>query len=49
MDRSEKIRTYNFPQCRITDHRTGLTMYNIEKMMMGEMVEDFIYAYIEKV
>ena len=41
-DRSERIRTYNFPQGRVTDHRIGLTLYSIENFMngdIGEMVE----------
>ena len=38
-DRSERIRTYNFPQGRLTDHRIGLTLYNLEKIMEGEMQE----------
>ena len=45
-DRSEKIRTYNFPQSRITDHRTGLTLYGIEKMMNGELLDQFIDKYL---
>lgn len=35
--REEKIRTYNFPQNRITDHRIGLTLYNLDKVMEGEL------------
>ncbi len=38
-DRSEKIRTYNFPQNRITDHRIGLTLYNLEEVMDGVLDE----------
>ena len=38
-DRSERIRTYNFPQNRITDHRIGLTVYKLDKFMMGELEE----------
>lgn len=38
-DRSERIRTYNFPQGRVTDHRIGFTIYSIEKFMLGEMDE----------
>jgi peptide chain release factor 1 len=36
-DRSEKIRTYNFPQGRVTDHRIGLTLYRLESILQGEM------------
>ncbi|HPS56791.1 MAG TPA: peptide chain release factor 1 [Spirochaetota bacterium] len=36
-DRSERIRTYNFPQSRVTDHRIGLTLYSLEKVLEGEM------------
>jgi peptide chain release factor 1 len=35
-DRSERIRTYNFPQSRITDHRIGLTIHQIDAVMSGE-------------
>jgi peptide chain release factor 1 len=38
-DRSERIRTYNFPQGRVTDHRIGLTLYRIESIMNGELDE----------
>ncbi|HOD34948.1 MAG TPA: peptide chain release factor 1 [Syntrophales bacterium] len=36
-DRSERIRTYNFPQGRVTDHRIGLTLYNLEKVIDGDL------------
>lgn len=38
-DRSERIRTYNFPQGRVSDHRTGLTLYKIEAIMNGDLDE----------
>jgi peptide chain release factor 1 len=44
-DRSERIRTYNFPQGRVSDHRINLTLYKIEKVMMGEF-DEFIDALI---
>lgn len=40
-DRSEKIRTYNYPQSRVTDHRIGYTVYNLPAIMNGE-IDDFI-------
>jgi peptide chain release factor 1 len=40
-DRSEKIRTYNFPQNRVTDHRINLTSYNLDRVMEGD-IEEFI-------
>jgi peptide chain release factor 1 len=42
-DRSEKIRTYNFPQNRVTDHRIGLTLYQLDRVMDGEL-DEFINA-----
>ena len=36
-DRSEKIRTYNYPQARVTDHRIKLTLYNLPEIMAGEL------------
>lgn len=42
-ERSEKIRTYNFPQSRITDHRIGMTLQNIDSVMEGEL-DEFIDA-----
>ncbi len=38
-DRSDRIRTYNFPQGRITDHRINVTLYKIDAMMDGELDE----------
>ena len=38
-DRSERIRTYNFPQGRVTDHRIGLTLYKLEQFLDGDMDE----------
>ncbi len=42
-DRSAKIRTYNFPQGRVTDHRIGLTVYNLDAVLNGE-IQEFIDA-----
>ena len=42
-DRSERIRTYNFPQGRVTDHRINLTLYKIEQIMDGDL-DDLIGA-----
>ncbi|HUN38955.1 MAG TPA: peptide chain release factor 1 [Acetobacteraceae bacterium] len=44
-DRSERIRTYNFPQGRVTDHRINLTLYKIDRVMVGEL-DEFIDALI---
>jgi peptide chain release factor 1 len=41
-DRSERIRTYNFPQGRVTDHRINLTLYKIDKIISGEMLDEII-------
>jgi peptide chain release factor 1 len=38
-DRSDKIRTYNFPQNRVTDHRIGLTLYNLQEILDGNLDE----------
>jgi len=44
--RSEKIRTYNFKENRVTDHRIGLTVYNLDKVLAGELgtVSDALVA-----
>ena len=47
-DRSERIRTYNFPQNRMTDHRTGLTLYRLESVLEGnidEIIDNLIAHY----
>ena len=36
-DRSEKVRTYNFPQSRVTDHRTGVTLYHLDHLIAGDL------------
>lgn len=38
-DRSAKIRTYNYPQSRITDHRIGMTLYNLQNFVDGDLQE----------
>jgi peptide chain release factor 1 len=43
-DRSDKIRTYNYPQNRVTDHRIGLTLYKLDYVMIGEALDEIIDA-----
>ena len=45
-DRSERIRTYNFPQNRVTDHRIGLTLYKLDKVVAGEALGELIEALV---
>jgi len=45
-DRSERIRTYNFPQGRVTDHRINLTLYKIEEVMKGDGLEELVAALV---
>ncbi|MEM8797936.1 MAG: peptide chain release factor 1 [Pseudomonadota bacterium] len=45
-DRSERIRTYNFPQGRVSDHRINLTLYKLDKVLIGEALDEFIDALI---
>ena len=47
-DRSERIRTYNFPQGRVTDHRAGITTHSIERFMQGDGLDTFIDALLSK-
>lgn len=43
-DRSERIRTYNFPQGRVTDHRINLTLYKLDRILEGDGLEEIIHA-----
>ena len=45
-DRSERIRTYNFPQGRVTDHRINLTLYKLDRVMTGEALDEVIDALV---
>lgn len=45
-DRSERVRTYNFPQGRVTDHRIGLTSYNLDQILDGDLI-DFVDALVQ--
>jgi peptide chain release factor 1 len=45
-DRSERIRTYNYPQGRVTDHRINLTLYNLDKIVAGDALSDVVDALI---
>lgn len=45
-DRSERIRTYNFPQGRVTDHRIGLTLYKLDQVLSGEALDEIVDALI---
>jgi peptide chain release factor 1 len=45
-DRSERIRTYNFPQGRVTDHRINLTLYKLEEVLSGEALDEIVDALI---
>jgi len=47
-DRSERIRTYNFPQGRLTDHRINLTLYKLDEIMqgnLGQVVDPLMHEY----
>ena len=45
-DRSQRVRTYNFPQGRVTDHRVNLTLYKLDKMLAGEALDELIEPLI---
>ena len=45
-DRSERIRTYNFPQARVTDHRINVTLYKLPQVMEGEALDEIIDALV---
>ena len=45
-DRSERIRTYNYPQGRVTDHRINLTLYQLDKVLSGEALDELIDALV---
>jgi len=47
-DRSERIRTYNFPQGRVTDHRISLTLYKLDRVMAGEALDEVIDALVSE-
>jgi peptide chain release factor 1 len=46
-DRSDKIRTYNFPQDRVTDHRVGLTLQGVDRVLSGLTLDNFVVKLIE--
>lgn len=45
-DRSERIRTYNYPQGRVTDHRINLTLYKLDRIMVGEALDEVVEALV---
>ena len=45
-DRSERIRTYNFPQGRVTDHRINLTLYNLARIISGDELGEIVDALV---
>ena len=45
-DRSQKVRTYNFPENRVSDHRINLTLYSLDKIITGDKLDDVIKALI---
>ena len=47
-DRSERIRTYNFPQGRVTDHRINFTLYKLDRVIVGEALDEVINALVSE-
>jgi peptide chain release factor 1 len=47
-DRSERIRTYNYPQARVSDHRINLTLYKLPQIMEGEALGEVIDALVQQ-
>ena len=47
-DRSERIRTYNFPQSRVTDHRINLTLYKLDAVIEGPALEELVQALVQE-
>jgi peptide chain release factor 1 len=45
-DRSQRVRTYNFPQGRVTDHRIGLTLHKLEEVLEGAALDELIDALV---
>ena len=47
-DRSERIRTYNFPQGRVTDHRINFTLYKLDRVITGEALDEVVDALVSE-
>ena len=47
-DRSAKIRTYNFPQGRVTDHRINFTLYKLDRVITGEALDEVVDALVSE-
>ena len=47
-DRSERIRTYNFPQGRVTDHRINVTLHKLEKIIAGDGLDELVEALVRE-
>ena len=46
-DRSDKVRTYNYPQDRVTDHRVGITVTGVERVLIGDSLDTILIALYE--